>query len=355
MMSAQTDRQVQAYFAYDSKKSGGYTVSHLRIGAAPIRAPYLIGQADFLACHQPTLMNLDVVAQSVKPGGTVLLNLPDGMEIPAKLRRSIAKRHALLYAIDADAIAAQCGLGGRINTVMQTAFFQLNAFLPEKQRQQLLNESVQAAYAKKGEQVVAANLNAIAKTADALRRVDVPPEWAELPDTPAEAPQSAVEAFMRPMLRQQGDMLPVSAMDARGLAPLGTSRLEKRGIARQIPQWRAEACIQCGLCSLVCPHGCIRTFYPLAETAFPVDFHTVRAKGKAFSGRNFRVQVSPLDCTGCENCARTCPAKDKALVMRPAAENGAGAGKLEFRRVAAGNSGGGGGHYSARAGKNAAV
>lgn len=128
MMSAQTNRQVQAYFAYDSKKSGGYTVSHLRIGEAPIRAPYLIGQADFLACHQPTLMNLDVVAQSVKPGGTVLLNLPDGMEIPAKLRRSIATRHALLYTIDADAIAAQCGLGGRINTVMQTAFFQLNAF-----------------------------------------------------------------------------------------------------------------------------------------------------------------------------------------------------------------------------------
>ena len=320
MMSAQTDRQVQAYFAYDSKKSGGYTVSHLRIGAAPIRAPYLIGQADFLACHQPTLMNLDVVAQSVKPDGTVLLNLPDGMEIPAKLRRSIAKRRALLYTIDADAIAAQCGLGGRINTVMQTAFFQLNAFLPEKQRQQLLNESVQAAYAKKGERVVAANLNAIAKTADALRRVDVPPEWAELPDTPEDAPQSAVEAFMRPMLRQQGDMLPVSAMDARGFAPLGTSRLEKRGIARQIPQWRAEACIQCGLCSLVCPHGCIRTFYPLAETALPADFHTVRAKGKAFSGRNFRVQVSPLDCTGCENCARVCPAKEKALVMRPAAE-----------------------------------
>ena len=169
MMSAQTDRQVQAYFAYDSKKSGGYTVSHLRIGAAPIRAPYLIGQADFLACHQPTLMNLDVVAQSVKPGGTVLLNLPDGMEIPAKLRRSIAKCHALLYTIDADAIAAQCGLGGRINTVMQTAFFQLNAFLPEEQRQQLLTESVQAAYAKKGERVVAANLNAIAKTANALR------------------------------------------------------------------------------------------------------------------------------------------------------------------------------------------
>lgn len=291
MMSAQTDRQVQAYFAYDSKKSGGYTVSHLRIGAAPIRAPYLIGQADFLACHQPTLMNLDVVAQSVKADGTVLLNLPDGMEIPAKLRRSIAMHHALLYTIDADAIAAQCGLGGRINTVMQTAFFQLNAFLPEEQRQQLLTESVQAAYAKKGEQVVAANLNAIAKTADALRRVDVPPEWAELPDTPENAPQSAVEAFMRPMLRQQGDMLPVSAMDARGFAPLGTSRLEKRGIARQIPQWRAEACIQCGLCSLVCPHGCIRTFYPLAETGLPADFHTVRAKGKAFSGRNFRVQV----------------------------------------------------------------
>lgn len=156
--------------------------------------------------------------------------------------------------------------------------------MPEKQRQQLLNESVQAAYAKKGDQVVAANLNAIAKTADALRRVDVPPEWAELPDTPEDTPQSAVEAFMRPMLRQQGDMLPVSAMDARGFAPLGTSRLEKRGIARQIPQWRAEACIQCGLCSLVCPHGCIRTFYPLAETALPADFTRFGRRERRFPG-----------------------------------------------------------------------
>lgn len=320
IIAAQTNRQVQAYFAYDSKKSGGYTVSHLRIGEKAIHAPYLIGQADFLACHQMTLMGLDVVAQSVKEGGTVLLNLPEDAEIPAKLRKRIASHHAALYRIDADAIAAQCGLGGRINTVMQAAFFQLNDFLPEKQRETLLADAARAAYASKGEQVVAANLAAIAKTAEALRRVDMPASWATLDEIAAEETTSPEMAFMRPILRQQGDLLPVSALDARGFAPLGTSRWEKRGIARQIPAWQAETCIQCGLCSLVCPHGCIRAVYPLAETALPTDFRTIPAKGKAFQGRHFRVQVSPLDCTGCESCARVCPAKDKALWMRPAAE-----------------------------------
>ena len=320
LIAAQTNRQVQAYFAYDSKKSGGYTVSHLRIGEKAIHAPYLIGQADFLACHQMTLMGMAVVTQSVKDGGTVLLNLPEGAEIPASLRRSIALHHAALYRIDADAIAAQCGLGGRINTVMQAAFFRLNDFLPAQQRETLLAEAARAAYAGKGEQMVAANQAAIAKTAEALRRVDVPAAWEALRETADDAPNAPEMAFMRPILRQQGDLLPVSALDARGFAPLGTSKWEKRGIARQIPQWRAETCIQCGLCSLVCPHGCIRTVYPLAETALPETFRTIRAKGTAFQGRNFRVQVSPLDCTGCESCARVCPAKEKALRMRPAVE-----------------------------------
>ena len=354
MMSAQTDRQVQAYFAYDSKKSGGYTVSHLRIGAAPIRAPYLIGQADFLACHQPTLMNLDVVAQSVKPGGTVLLNLPDGMEIPAKLRRSIAKCHALLYAIDADAIAEQCGLGGRINTVMQTAFFQLNAFLPEEQRQQLLTESVQAAYAKKGERVVAANLNAIAKTADALRRVDVPPEWTELPDTPEDTPQSAVEAFMRPMLRQQGDMLPVSAMDARGFAPLGTSRLEARHCAADSavaggsvhPVRAVQPCLP----AWVHPH-----VLPAGGNGVSGGFSHGSGEGQGVFRAEFPRAGVAAGLHRMRKLRAGVPCEGKDAGDAPRGGNGAGAGKLEFRRVAAGNSGGGGGHHPARAGKNAAV
>lgn len=315
LIAAHTKQAVQAYFAYDSKKSGGYTVSHLRIGDKEIHAPYLIGEADFLACHQPTLLTLPVVAQSVKEQGTVLLNLPDGQEIPAGLRMAIAKKHASLYTIDAGKIASTCGLGGRINWVMQTCFFLLNAFLPEADCLPLLRQAVEKAYARKGTEVVEKNWQAIEQTHAALQKREVPQAWATLVD---EALRE--KTMIQAILHQQGDTLPVSMMDARGYAPTGTSRLEKRGIARQIPAWVMENCIQCGRCSLVCPHGCIRPFYPAETEVLPDTFAVKKAVGKDFAGHMYRIQVSPLDCTGCGSCESVCPAKEKALVMRPKEE-----------------------------------
>lgn len=315
LIAAHTKQAVQAYFAYDSKKSGGYTVSHLRIGDTEIHAPYLIGEADFLACHQPTLLTLPVVAQSVKEQGTVLINLPDGQEIPAGLRLAIAKKHASLYTIDAGKIASTCGLGGRINWVMQTCFFLLNAFLPEKDCLPLLRHAVEKAYARKGAEVVEKNWQAIEQTHAALQKREVPQAWATLVDDALRE-----KTMIQAILHQQGDTLPVSMMDARGYAPTGTSRLEKRGIARQIPAWVMENCIQCGRCSLVCPHGCIRPFYPAETEALPDKFAVKKAVGKDFAGHMYRIQVSPLDCTGCGSCESVCPAKEKALVMHPKEE-----------------------------------
>lgn len=316
LIAEHTDKAVQAYFAYDSKKSGGYTVSYLRIGDGAIHTPYLVKEADFLACHQPSLMDLAVVAQSVKAQGTVLLNLPDAQEIPPRLRRALAEKEATLYTIDAGKIAAECGLGGRINWIMQTCFFLLNSFVPEDECMQLLRGAVQKAYAKKGDEVVQANCRALDAARAALHKRDVPKEWGQ---EKADLPEKL--DFIPAILAQQGDSLPVSALDARGYAPTGTSRLEKRGIARQIPVWVMENCIQCGRCSLVCPHGCIRPFYPPQETTLPAEFAVKKAIGRAFDGRNYRIQVSPLDCTGCGSCERVCPAKEKALRMRPAQES----------------------------------
>ncbi len=317
LIAQHTDKHVQAYFSYDSKKSGGYTVSHLRVSDNPIHSPYLIGQADFLACHQPSLMNQQVVADSVKEGGRVLLNLPAGTEIPARLRKAIATKHAKLWCIDADAIAAASGLGGRINTVMQTSFFLLNDFLPEAETVELLENSARKAYAGKGDKIVADNISAIEHTREALRPMDVPAEWADLTVEPDDNSDPA-HATMRQILAQQGDKLPVSAIDARGFAEVGTSKLEKRGIARQVPAWDATKCIGCGLCSLVCPHAAIRTFYPPVDAELPEGFTVRKANGKAFEGRALRVQVSPMDCTGCASCVNVCPAKEKALTMEPA-------------------------------------
>lgn len=315
LIAAHTKHAVQAYFSYDSKKSGGYTVSHLRIGEGEIHAPYLIGEADFLACHQPTLLALPVVAQSVKENGTVLLNLPEGQAIPETLCRAMAKKHATLYVIDAGKIAASCGLGGRINWVMQTCFFLLNAFLPEEDCLPILRHAVEKAYGKKGKEVVEKNWQAIEQTRAALRKVEVLAEWATLPET-----QTRERTMIQAILHQQGDTLPVSVMDARGYAPTGTSRLEKRGIARQLPVWVMEHCIQCGRCSLVCPHACIRPFYPARTEELPETFAVKKAVGKDFAGHMYRIQVSPLDCTGCGSCESVCPAKEKALVMRPKEE-----------------------------------
>ncbi len=320
-----TDHHVQAYFAYDSKKSGGLTVSHLRFGPEEIRSPYLIRRADFVACHNPAFVQSIPMADSLREGGTFLLNCPwreDELtqRLPAGMRRMLAMRRAKMYLIDASAIAQEAGLGRRINTVMQAAFFRLSGVIPYEQAEGLMKAAVRSAYGRKGEGVVRQNLRAIDLAVGGLREVPVPAAWADAPQEAPEEDNSYEARFIHPVLHQQGDELPVSMMNPRGHVPTGTSKYEKRGVATQVPAWIRERCIQCGQCSMVCPHACIRPFYPEEGTELPEGFETKKATGKEFAGRQYRIQVSPLDCTGCGNCVETCPAKGKALELRPAAE-----------------------------------
>ena len=320
-----TDSHVQAYFSYDSKKSGGLTVSHLRFGPEPIRSPYLIDRADFVACHNPAFVNTVDMAGSLRDGGVFLLNCPWTEEtldahLPPQMKRLLAQRRARLFLIDADAIAQQAGMGRRINTVMQAAFFRLSGVMDYSRAEPLMKEFVRKTYGKKGEEVVRKNLEAIDLAVGALREAQVPQAWLDAREEETQPDHSYVAQFIRPILHQEGDRLPVSMLNPRGHVPTGTSKYEKRGVATQIPAWIPEKCIQCGQCSLVCPHACIRPFYPGAEDEMPEGFVTIKATGREFAGRSYRVQVSPLDCTGCGNCVETCPVKGKALELRPAAE-----------------------------------
>lgn len=324
LLGAEAGREVQAYFAYDSKKSGGLTVSHLRLSREKIRAPYLIGKADLLSVHQPTLLELPEVSTSVKDGGRVLLNLPEASadELPEGFLHALKNSGARGYWLDAAKIAEECGLPGRINVAMQTAFFLLLGEKPREEVVELLIASAKKTYASKGEEVVSRNERVIRRAADALRQLDVSQLHGKrtAESHPMEGGYAA--QFIRPILEQRGNELPVSALDPRGHVPTGTSRLEKRGIAGRVPRWVPERCIQCGLCSLVCPHGCIRPFYPEEGAKVPEGFVTLPAKGREHEGRAYRVQVSPMDCTGCCNCEAICPARGKALLMTPIAEMG---------------------------------
>ncbi len=324
IIAGQEGMHAQAHFAYDSKKSGGLTVSHLRFGRSPIRSPYLIHQADFIACHNPAFLHTVDVADGLREGGTFLLNCPWGMETPASLpdgvKRKLGQARAKLYVIDASALAQRAGLGRRINTVMQSAFFRLSGVLPWEEALALMQDAVRSTYGKKGDEVVAQNLNALSLAADGLLEVPVSPEWAELPEAPVPAEHTYLNQFIQPVLMQKGDGLPVSMVDARGHVPTGTSKYEKRGVATHVSHWLIDRCIQCGRCTMVCPHGCIRAFYPEEGAELPEGFEVKRATGKEFTGRSYRVQVSPMDCTGCGNCVDACPVKGKALDMRPAME-----------------------------------
>lgn len=324
-----TKLYAQGYFAYDSKKSGGFTVSHLRFGKTPIQSPYLIDAADFAACHNPSYVTRYAVAEGIKEGGTFLLNSPWTLaemekELPAHMKNAIAKNHLKFYNINAIKLAREVGMGGRINTIMQSAFFKLANVIPAEEALEYMKAAAKKSYGKKGDEVVQKNYAAIEAGMNAIEEIKYPESWATTTEgaTPIHVTDDPYFTdFIHPILAQEGDKLPVSALSADGTVPTGTTKYEKRGIAVDVPAWIPENCIQCNQCSLVCPHATIRPYLVSAEekAAAPESFVTKKATG--FEGYEFRMQISPLDCTGCGNCVDVCPAKEKALKMIPMTES----------------------------------
>jgi len=321
-----TDMHTQAYFAYDSKKSGGVTISHLRFGEHPIKSPYLVDKADFIACHNQSYLDKYNILEGLKKGGSFLLNCNWTKEeldrsLPAAMKRYIFKNNIEFYIIDAVGIAQEIGLGGRINMIMQSAFFKIAGIIPAADAVRYMKEEVAASYGKKGDQIVNMNYAAIDRGIGAVVKINIPSSWEAAQDAPVadkEVP-GFVQNLLIPINRLEGDKLPVSAFSDLddGAFPLGSSAYEKRGIAVAVPRWLPENCIQCNQCSYVCPHAAIRPFL-INESEVkeaPKGFVTKAAQGAV--GLNYRIAVSPYDCTGCGNCEQVCPAKKKALEMQP--------------------------------------
>lgn len=321
-----TDMYAQGYFSYDSKKSGGITVSHLRFGKEPIRAPYLINAADFVAVHNQSYVDKYDVTAGLKKGGTFLLNCNWSAEelekhLPGQIKRYIAKNDINFYIIDAVKIAQQIGLGGRINMIMQSAFFKLADIIPLEDAVKYLKEAVEHSYGLKGKDVVDMNNAAIDMGVNAVVKVDVPAAWSDAADTEAAAKSGNdfIDNILVPMNRMEGDKLPVSAFKDHedGTFPSGTAAYEKRGIAINVPEWQMEKCIQCNQCAFVCPHAVIRPVLMTEEEAANAPAGMISKDAIGAKALKFHMAVSPLDCTGCGNCAQVCPAKEKALVMKP--------------------------------------
>ena len=319
-----TDLYAQGYFEYDSKKSGGITISHLRFGKSPIKSSYLIDQAEFIACHNSSYVTRYDMLGEAKEGGTFLLNCSWSdseleKELPAFVKNQIAQKHLKFYTIDGLKIAKESGSAKSTNMVMQAAFFKLANIIPYEEAEKYMKAAVLKTYGKKGEKVVNANNAAIENAIKGLHEVKVPAEWATT-DKGAALPEVTdnqyYESFIRPIIAQKGNTLPVSAFNVSGVVPTGTTKFEKRGIAVEVPVWQSENCIQCNQCCLVCPHACIRPVLIDENEKTPDGFVTKPATG--VKGAKYRIQVSPLDCTGCGSCANVCPAKQKALVMTPA-------------------------------------
>ncbi|MEG2882193.1 MAG: pyruvate:ferredoxin (flavodoxin) oxidoreductase, partial [Christensenella sp.] len=322
-----TDMYAQGYFSYDSKKSGGITISHLRFGQTPIQSAYLITQPNMVACHNPSYVIRYDVLEGIKEGGTFLLNSPWSLEdmeneIPATMKNIIAEKKLKFYNIDAIKIAGAIGLGGRTNMVMQAAFFKIAQVIPETDAVDYMKKAIKKSYGKKGDDIVNMNYKAV-DAGMAVEEVKYPQSWATTTEGAAPVAVPNDDYFrdvVHPILIQKGDALPVSAFDPRGFVPVGTTKFEKRGIAVKVPEWQMDNCIMCNQCSYVCPHAAIRPFLAdeAAMAAAPAGYATKAARGK--DGFSYRIQVSPLDCTGCGNCADICPAKEKALIMKPFAE-----------------------------------
>jgi len=323
-----TNMYVQGYFAYDSKKSGGVTMSHLRFGKSPIHSSYLIEKADYIACHQPSYVDKYDLLKGIRDSGTFVLNSPWTLQemekyLPNSLKKTIAQKNLKFYNIDAVKIAEEVGLGGRINMVMQTVFFKLSNVLPINDAIKYLKDAIAKTYGKKGQNIVDMNWKAVDAALDGLQEVKYPSSWKNLqPEKRLKKDEpDFIAKVMRPMLAQQGDKLPVSAFTPAGIFPSGTTKYEKRGVAINVPEWLMDKCIQCNQCAMVCPHAAIRPALVTPEEMkkAPKGFEAKKAVGKDAEGLLFRMQVYAEDCMGCGNCADICPAKEKALVMKPLA------------------------------------
>ncbi|MFZ5351187.1 MAG: pyruvate:ferredoxin (flavodoxin) oxidoreductase [Bacillota bacterium] len=324
----ETDLYAQGYFSYDSKKSGGVTISHLRFGKKPIKSTYLIDEADYVACHNQAYVNQYDLLKGLKKGGTFVLNCKWSAEelnekLPAAMKKYIADNNIEFYTINATDIAFEIGLGNRINMIMQSAFFKLAKVIDINDAVRYLKEAIDHSYGLKGEKIVKMNYEAVDKGITALVKIDVPAAWSSAADEAAAT--AAMPDFIKnvvvPMNRQAGEVLPVSTFNGieDGTFPMGTSAYEKRGIAVYVPEWQADKCIQCNQCAFVCPHAAIRPILATDEEAAkaPAGFKTKKAIGKGLEGMNYKIQVSTMDCTGCGNCADICPSKEKALIMKP--------------------------------------
>ncbi len=325
-----TDKYCQGYFQYDSKKSGGFTCSHLRFGDKQIRSTYLVTTPDFVACHVPAYINLYDVLKGLKKGGSFLLNsIWDEEEtkkrLPDSMKKYMAQNDIKFYIINGTKLGEEIGLGTRTNTIMQSAFFKITGVIPYEMAVDEMKKAIIKSYGKKGERVVNMNFAAVEAGGKNVKKVSVPEEWKNIEVSHTNGQSQRPEYIVRVVDQinaQKGDDLPVSTFVGAedGTFPLGTASYEKRGIAVNVPDWLPENCIQCNQCAYVCPHAAIRPFLltPEETEAAPAGTETlVAAPAKMFGGLNFRIQVTPLDCTGCGNCAEVCPSKEKALVMEP--------------------------------------
>jgi len=323
-----TDKFAQGYFAYDSKKSGGLTVSHLRFGDHPIRSSYLVNHPRFVACHVPAYLEKYDMLEGMMEGGTFLLNsIWDAEEtknrIPDHMKKQLAVKNINFYTINATSLAEKVGLGGRTNTIMQSAFFKVADVIPYDQAVEEMKKAIVKSFGRKGEDIVNMNHKAVDRGAE-VEKIEIPAEWKNIQPGEEEAAYGDLPEFVRnvamPIHAQKGDKLPVSAFVDRedGTFPPGTTKYEKRGIAVNVPEWIPENCIQCNQCAYVCPHAVIRPFLLTDEEVQNAPEGTATIKGKGpIKEYDFRIQVSVLDCTGCGNCVNICPSKEKALVMKP--------------------------------------
>ncbi len=328
IIGEETDNFAQGYFVYDSRKAGAVTVSHLRFGPRPIRSTYLVTAADFVACHQSFFLErYDMLANAVA-GGTFLLNTQAPTDqawdtLPRPVQQQIIDKKLKFYVIDAYDVAHDTGMGNRVNTIMQTCFFAISGILPADEAIARIKDAIQKTYGKKGDKIVQMNYAAVDAALANLHQIEVPAEVTSRIDMPPIVPDEApefVKTVTATLMAQKGDSLPVSAMSADGTWPTGTTQWEKRNVALEIPAWDPEVCIQCGKCSIACPHGTIRMKIYEADQldGAPETFKSADAKGKAFAGKKFTLQVAPEDCTGCGMCVQVCPAKNKAHPERKA-------------------------------------